>query len=88
MSISEIIALSSHIEKLGIIGVLVVLNILTGYALFKLYGKWEETKKELNRVYAQRDKARLALVKCKAALDAKGITVDLSDVADLVGGDA
>lgn len=40
---------------------------------------------ELAKAYGQRDKARLGLVKCKAACDAAGVKVDLSDIAVLLG---
>ncbi len=49
MNPSEIVALSQNIEKLGIIGVLVLVTILLGYAAFYF-------RKELMSVHLQREK--------------------------------
>lgn len=79
--ITAIPALSGLIEKGGIIGVLLVFSGVMVWEILRLRG-------ELSKTYQQRDKARYAVVKCRAALDAAGIKVDLTDIADLIGGDA
>jgi hypothetical protein len=67
------------VEKLGVIGVLLV---VVGWLV------WDRLRllKELTRTYAQRDRWRLACVKYKAACDAAEppIHVDISDLSDLV----
>lgn len=68
------------IEKAGIIGVMLFVMAFL---------MWERVRlvKELSRMYRQRDRWRLAFVKCKAALDNANppIKIDLSDLSDLVG---
>jgi hypothetical protein len=78
MSISEIIEFAARVEKVGIVGFLVIACVVLGVALYKM-------RNELLSVYRQRDRWRLAYVKCRAALDYNKIPVDLSDLADLVG---
>ena len=70
--------LAAVVEKLGIVGVLLLLVGFLG---------WDRLQrmKELAKTYRQRDRWRLAYTKCKAALDAANIKVDLSDLSDLVG---
>lgn len=75
------------IEKGGVTGLLLIacgvliMEIRRGRKL--VYDK----AAELTKVYAQRDKARLALVRCKAALDTAGVRVDLSDLKELLADD-
>lgn len=76
--ITALPAVSALIEKAGIIGVLVILGGLLAWEVLRL-------RRELAKCYRERDKARYAVVKCRAALDAAGIKVDLTDIADLLG---
>lgn len=69
--------LVSIIEKGGPTGLLLIGLILLGKDYLRL-------RNLLVKVYGQRDKARLGFVKCKAACDAGGVKVDLSDVDDLL----
>ena len=78
----EVISLIPHIqgliEKLGIVGVLLV---ILGY------GVWDRLRllKELRATYRARDKWRLAYTKAHSKLAANDLHVDLSDMADLLG---
>ena len=82
MPIDQVIALSGHIEKLGIIGVLVVVCCVLGYAL-KHY-------RDSNIVlHGRLERAKLAFIVVKQAADAAGVKYDLSslrDLSDLIGG--
>lgn len=72
---------SALIEKAGLVGVLIIIAGVLAWEIYRLRG-------ELGKCYRERDRARLAVVKCRAALDAHNIKVDLSDIADLVGAEA
>lgn len=81
MPISEILALSSHIEKLGIIGVLVVVCCVLGYALKHYRG-------ELAALHAKHDRLKTAYIIVKNAADLAGVKYDLSAsraLDDLIG---
>ena len=81
MPISEILQLSSHIEKLGIIGVLVVVCCVLGYALKHYRG-------ELVELHAKHDRLKAAYIIVKSAADLAGVKYDLSasrDLDDLIG---
>lgn len=71
ITFNDLINLSGHVEKLGIIGFLVLVVGVMGWALWKF-------RKELGRTYRQRDKARAIQFVYKQALDNAGIKVDIS----------
>lgn len=71
-------AISGLIEKAGVVGVLIIIAAMLVWEVIRLRG-------DLAKCYRERDKARLAVVKCRAALEANNIKVDLSDIADLIG---
>lgn len=77
-ALSALPALAGLIEKLGVIGLLLVAVVWLIYERLRLM-------KELKTTYTQRDRWRLACVKYKAATDAAGIKVDTTDLADLIG---
>jgi len=69
---------SGLIEKGGVIGVLLIFcGILVGEVV--------RLRKTLVETYRQRDKARFALVKARAALSSAGIQVDFADVSEFLG---
>ena len=78
--LSALPQLTAVVEKLGIVGVLL---LVVGFLV------WDRLRqmKELAKTYRQRDRWRLAYTKVKAACDAANIKVDLSDLSDLVGED-
>lgn len=76
--VAPLIAASGLIEKGGIVGVLLIFISALVWEVLRL-------RKTLTATYRERDKARMALIKCRAALDFANIKVDLSDVADLIG---
>jgi hypothetical protein len=86
--VSEIIAalpaLSGVIEKGGIIGLLLIVAGVLCWEIVRGRKALAEKATELAKVYAQRDKWRLAFVKCKAACDSAGVKVDLTDLAGLL----
>ena len=75
---SAIPQLAGLIEKGGIIGLLVIIAAVLIWEVRRLRG-------ELTKCFRERDRWRLAFVKCKAACDTAGVKIDLSDLADLVG---
>lgn len=83
MPISEILQLSSHVEKLGIIGVLVVVCCVLGYALKHYRG-------EVLALHGKLDRLKTAFVIVKNAADQANVKYDLSaarDLEDLIGDD-
>jgi len=78
---TELVSLLPHltgvVEKLGTVGVLVI-------AVVWLVSERLRLMKELRTAYIQRDRWRLACTKYKYACDQAHITVDTSDLADLV----
>ena len=81
MPIDQVIALSGHIEKLGIIGVLVVVCCVLGYAL-------KHYRDETISLHGKLERAKLAFIVVKQAADAAGVKYDLSslrDLSDLIG---
>jgi len=72
--------LAGLIEKGGVVGLLLLICGVLAYEVRRL-------RSQSIKTFAQRDKWRLAYVKCKAALDTAGIKVDLSDLADLTEGE-
>lgn len=79
--VTPLVGYAGLIEKGGIIGVMLIFIAVLVYEVIRL-------RKILTSTYRERDKARLALIKCRAALDFANIKVDLSDVADLIGDEA
>ena len=75
--VSAVTQLGPLIEKGGVVALLVLMIVVVGW-------DWWRLRKELAKVYAQRDRALLGLVKCKTILESKQITVDLSDIRDLI----
>ncbi len=90
--LTTIASASGLIEKGGIIGLLLMFGGLLGYGCVRLRSDLiachKQREAELTSAFKQRDKARFALVKCRAALEANGIKVDLSDISDLLGDEA
>ena len=70
------IAAAQAIEKLGIIGVLVLGIILVGYAAWHF-------RRELVKVHDQLSRARQAFLIVKIAADAAGAKYDLSSIGGL-----
>lgn len=79
--LSALPQLAALIEKLGVIGVLLIAVTWLIYERLRLV-------KDLTKTYAQRDRWRLACVKYKAACDQAHIHVDTTDLADLIEGTA
>ena len=77
-AISALSALAPLIEKLGVIGLLL---IGIGWLAFERV----RLMRDLTKAYRQRDRWRIAYTKCKGALDANKITIDLSDLSDMLG---
>lgn len=75
------------IEKGGVIGLLMLACAVLVWEIRRGRRLAHEKADELQKIYAQRDRARLALVKCKALCDAAGVKFDLSDMANLLGDD-
>lgn len=73
--LSALPQLAALIEKLGVIGVLLIAVIWLIYERLRLV-------KDLTKTYAQRDRWRLACVKYRAACDQARIVVDTSDLSD------
>lgn len=69
--------LAALVEKLGVVGLLLV---AVGWLIYERL----RLMKEVVKVYAQRDRWRLACVKYRDACDHHGIKVDTSDLADLI----
>lgn len=76
--ITALPAISGLIEKAGIVGVLIIIAAALAWEVYRLRG-------ELGKCCRERDRARLAVVKCRAALEAHDIKVDLTDITDLLG---
>jgi ribosome-interacting GTPase 1 len=79
--LTAIPALAGLVEKAGIIGLLLIVVGMLIYERLRLL-------KELTKTLSQRDKWRLAYVKCKDALDHHGVKVDLTDLANLIEGES
>lgn len=79
--VTQLPALAALIEKLGVIGLLLIVVGWLVYERLRLVKKLAET-------YQNRDRWRLAYTIVKTAADAKGVTYDLRDVEDLVKEDA
>ena len=78
--LNSIPALAGLVEKAGVVGPLLIVVGMLIYERLRLL-------KELTKTYAQRDKWRLAYVKCKDSLDHHGIKIDLADLASLIEGE-
>lgn len=79
-ALSALPQLAGLVEKLGVVGLLLIAVVWLVYERMRLM-------KDKAAVTQQRDRWRLAYVKCKAACDGANppIRVDLSDLQDLVG---
>lgn len=75
--LSALPQLAALVEKLGVIGVLLI-------AVGWLISERLRLMKENASIYRQRDRWRLACTKYKDACDHAGIKVDTSDLADLI----
>lgn len=75
------------IEKAGVVGLLVIFCAVLIWEIRKGRQRLHDLREEMTKIYGQRDKWRLAYVKCKAACDGANppIRVDLSDLGELVG---
>lgn len=82
--ISVLPALAGLVEKGGIIGIMLIACGVLSWEVNRLRKRDAERTREIAAIYAQRDRWRLAYVKCKAALDQAKIVVDLSDISDLI----
>lgn len=69
--------LADLIQKAGVIGVLLIVAGVLVYEVRRL-------RMELGKVYANRDRLALAVVKLKTTCDAHDIRVDLNDLKDLI----
>lgn len=75
------------VEKLGVAGVLLLGCVVLVWEIRRGRGHNHELRNELHKTYGQRDRARLAYMKCKAILEAGGAKVDLTDIDRLVRDD-
>lgn len=71
--LTQLPQLSAIVEKLGVIGVLL---IAVGWLVFERM----RLMKELVKTYKQRDRARMTEVRYKGALDVANLKVDVSDI--------
>ena len=67
--------LQSIIEKLGVVGLLIIALGWLSYERVRLL-------KEATACYKSREKWRVAYAKCKAALEAANIKIDLTDLLE------
>lgn len=74
--VSVVPQLVTLVEKLGIIGILIL-----GMAV--LVRELMRVRREAARTYRQRDKARTISARYKTALDMNNITVDISDIEQM-----
>lgn len=72
------------VQKGGVVGVLLLICFVLGYEIKRGRRIIHESRNELHVVYGQRDRALLAVVKCKTLLEANKIAVDLSDVQAMI----
>jgi hypothetical protein len=75
--LSGIPQLVKIIQEAGVIGLLVIIAAFLGYEVFRL-------RKENNRIYEQRDRARFAYVLYKQACDTAKIVVDTSALREFI----
>lgn len=72
------------VQKGGVIGVLLLACGVLAYEIKRSRRIIHDKQNELSTVYGQRDRALLAVVKCKTLLEANKISVDLSDVQAMI----
>lgn len=72
------------ITKGGVVGVLLLVIGVLIYEIKRGRKQLHAKNNELASIYNQRDRALLMLMKVKTYAEAKGITVDLSDVRDML----
>ena len=84
---TEAVQFAQAVEKLGIIGVLVLVTFLLGYAAFhfrkELLAAHALREKDTKECHATIEKLKLMLLVVKQAADAAGVKYDLRDVGDL-----
>lgn len=76
--------LAGLIEKGGVIGLLLIVCGVLVYEIKRGRRIAHEKQNELAKVYGQRDKALMALIKVKTVCESHNIKVDLSDVDALM----
>lgn len=74
---------AGQVEKLGIVGLLVVVIGFQLWVITWLKKQYDAKVKELTRVYGLRDKWRIGYTMCKQALDANNIKIDLSAMQEV-----
>ena len=86
---TEAVQFAQAVEKLGIIGVLVLVTFLLGYAAFyfrrEVIAAHAQREKELGQARATIESLKLMFVIVRQAADAAGVKYDLGDVRDLDG---
>lgn len=75
--VGQLPAVAGIIEKGGVVGLLLIVVAVLGW---EVIGK----RKELAKVYAQRDKYRMGFALCKAECDRANLKPDLSMLNDLL----
>lgn len=75
--LSALPQLAGLIEKGGVIGLLLIVAGVLVYEVRRL-------RKELDKVYANRDRLALAVAQLRTVCQARGIEVDLDDLKDLL----
>lgn len=75
--LSALPQLADLIQKGGVTGLMLIIAAVLVYEVRRL-------RMELGKVYANRDRLALAVVKLKTTCDAHEIKVDLSDLKDLM----
>lgn len=82
--LSALPQLAGLIEKGGVVGVMLIACGALVWEIKRGRRQLHDMRNELANVYGQRDRALLMVVKCKTICEANKITVDLSDVKDLI----
>jgi len=84
---TEAVQFAQAVEKLGIIGVLVLVTFLLGYAAFyfrrEVIAAHAQREKELNEARDTIEKLKLMFLIVKQAADVAGVKYDLRDAGDL-----
>lgn len=82
--LSSLPQLVDVIQKAGVVGVLLIACGVLVYEIRRGRTREHNLRSELAAVYGQRDRALLAVVKCKTLLEANKISVDLADVQAMI----
>lgn len=72
------------VTKGGVVGVLLIVCGVLVYEIKRSRTIIHDKQNELAAVYGQRDRALLAVVKCKTLLEANKIAIDISDVQAMI----